>query len=315
VLLENPRLWILLALGGVGITALVAYFEHDRFLKGLISGVGITLTGAAISHLVMVLGGTGPLMAGELAEQWTANALRPMREHGWKLANHVLFNGGDVDHVLVGPGGVLVVETKWRRDPWRTTGPDFDRDAAIRQVQEKARSVALLLKPIGVVPHPIVVRWRGRGSSAPDSSTSQVVAGTSVVPGSLLEDWALRRGRNVLTPEQVESAWGILAAHAVANEEYEDTHAPVPMSLDALIFRGFGAVLTSLITFVLLAWVISYSKSLIVWLLVSAGLVAGRYAARTRVPARYRLFINSVAIGAAASPVLVSALLLYRSVT
>jgi hypothetical protein len=141
------------------------------------------------------------------------------------------------------------------------------------------------------------------------------VDGTSVVPGSLLEEWALRRGRNVLTPAQVESAWAILSAHAVANEEYEDKHAPVPMSFDALVFQAAGAVLTSLITFVLLAWVLSYSKSLIVWLLASVGLIAGSYAARGRVPARYRMFITAVAFGAVASPVLLAALLLYRAVT
>ncbi len=49
----------------------------------------------------------------ELAEQWTAQELRPLREHGWKLVNHVGLGPGDQDHVVVGPGAVVLIETKW----------------------------------------------------------------------------------------------------------------------------------------------------------------------------------------------------------
>jgi hypothetical protein len=254
------------------------------------------MTLAAISFLVVLLGGTAPLMAGELAEQWTAGSLRPLRAHGWKLANHVLFNGGDADHVLVGPGGVFVVETKWRREPWKSSGPDLDRDAAIQQVRDKARSVAFLLRPVGVTPRPVVVRWVGRGLSSPDTASIQVFDETTVVPGGQLEAWALRRGRNALTPEQVEQAWAFIADHATRNEDFENERSPVPPSFDSLAMRAFFSVLVGLGTFSLLVQAIRWVPLAIYVAVVTLVGVCG-LAARSRVRPGVGVYLLSATTG------------------
>lgn len=66
---------------------------------------------------LVLLSGTAPLMMGELAEQWTAQELRPLTKHGWRLVNHFGLGYGGQDHVLVGPGGVVLLETKSSATP------------------------------------------------------------------------------------------------------------------------------------------------------------------------------------------------------
>jgi hypothetical protein len=294
VLRESPRLWFI-AVVGFGFTAFVSLLQPSAFMRGVVAGAGVAATLACVSFTVVLLGGTAPLMTGELAEQWTASALRPLRDHGWKLVNHVPFNDGDADHVLIGPGGVVVIETKWRREPWRAVGRNFDRDAAIRQAQEKGRSVGLLLQPLQVTPRPVVVRWTGRGSTAPDASTSQVFGDTTVVPGHLLRDWALRRGRDVLTPTQVEQGWKLLAEHAVRSEAYENERSPVPTSFDALTMRVFAAVVLGLGVFTLLVGSLSWLGSLVMHVVGVGGVGALSLLARSRVRPAFRLYALSLA--------------------
>jgi hypothetical protein len=50
-------------------------------------------------------------------EKLTAKALRPLLKEGWQVC-HDLSSGprrGNIDHVLVGPNGVFLLETKWLR--------------------------------------------------------------------------------------------------------------------------------------------------------------------------------------------------------
>lgn len=82
------------------------------------------------------LSGTAPFM-GELAEQWTAQELRPLSKHGWRLVNFAL-SYGDQDHVLVGPGGVVLLETKWNGTPWDLDDRDYFFRRALNQALDHA---------------------------------------------------------------------------------------------------------------------------------------------------------------------------------
>jgi hypothetical protein len=42
----------------------------------------------------------------------TAHELRRLHRAGWKSVHNLHFQSGDVDHVAIGPGGVVVIETK-----------------------------------------------------------------------------------------------------------------------------------------------------------------------------------------------------------
>lgn len=108
------------------------------FVRGLALGTSLAEVAGALVVLVVIQTGTGPTMAGELAEQWTAQELRPLLKHGYRLANHVDVDvRGDADHVLVGPGGLYVLETTWSATEW-TDGDRFFA-APLRQAQDRAR--------------------------------------------------------------------------------------------------------------------------------------------------------------------------------
>lgn len=135
-------------------------------------------TGAAAA-MVLVLGDSPPWhierwRQGAEGEKRTAKALRPLTRRGWALVNDVDTGRGNIDHILVGPAGVFLIETKnlggivsvergalavrWREDP--------DDGYEARQVAPRARALAAQLaerlKESGlpsVWVQPIVVLW------------------------------------------------------------------------------------------------------------------------------------------------------------
>jgi hypothetical protein len=234
--------WKWLALGYVSCTGILlvpVLFEGNDFVRGL--AVGLILAGAAgvLAAMVIIQTGTGPTMAGELAEQWTAQELRPMSKHGYRLANHVDVDGrGDADHVLVGPGGLFVLETKWSATEW--TQEDRFFAAPLAQVQSKARNTWLQLKRHGVpTATPVLVLW---GRAAKELSSSAGVRrnqDTYVIAGDQLKRWLLGRAPGVLTSEQVDAAYGAVCTLA---ERGDKVAAPVPPSVGRLYVRAVVAV-------------------------------------------------------------------------
>lgn len=146
----------------------------------------------AVWHTVTVYTGGASSFMGATAERWTAKELAALGPD-WHLFHNVPFVVGfadhsweaDVDHLAVGPYGVLVVESKLSSSP-------VDLDAsrltshlrdAVRQVTDNAARVrAMLLRDapeVQVVP--VVVFW-GRSVKAPKKlvghvGTVRIVAG------------------------------------------------------------------------------------------------------------------------------------------
>jgi hypothetical protein len=79
-------------------------------MRAFLAGVLCTSAVAILVFWVVLASGSVPMMMGETAEQWTAAELRRIPGAGWRLVNGVRLGRGDIDHVLVGPGGLFVVE-------------------------------------------------------------------------------------------------------------------------------------------------------------------------------------------------------------
>ncbi len=203
----------------------------DGFWRGL--WLGLVLAGAAGALVVMVViqTGTGPTMAGELAEQWTAQELRPLEKYGYRLANHVNIDfRGDADHVLIGPAGLFVLETKWSAAEW----DDRDRFFAepLRQVLARARNTWLQVKPHGAThATPVLVLW---GKAAKQLSSGTGVRRKDdvfVIGGSDLRRWLLSRAPGVLDKQQVDASFDAVCNIAARADKHE---APVPPSVASL---------------------------------------------------------------------------------
>ena len=103
------RAWGVLLAEGAVFLALTPLAPN--WLREFIVGGWVVFVGWLLWHQVVVESGSSTRDMGALAEQWTSNELRLLRDRGWRVINHVVLRHWDIDHVAVGPGGVLVVQT------------------------------------------------------------------------------------------------------------------------------------------------------------------------------------------------------------
>jgi hypothetical protein len=111
------RKLLIQAVGGMlvaagGVVALSAWWGVDRFVLGMLVGIGLT----AVPLLVVQLKISTGIAARELgadAERWTAEELDKLDPRQWQVFHDVPVRWGNVDHVAVGPGRVYAIETKW----------------------------------------------------------------------------------------------------------------------------------------------------------------------------------------------------------
>jgi Nuclease-related domain len=115
-----------------------------------------------------------------------------MRERGWHIVHSLEFEHfGDIDHVAVGPAGVLAIESKWTNVPWFVDGDRLvtrGRDP-IRQARAGARKIRLFLgsKDVHVDVSPVVIAW-GPGA-AEGLQEPQTVNGVLVLKGTDARAW------------------------------------------------------------------------------------------------------------------------------
>lgn len=128
-----------LTLVGVGVaTVLLVESAYGRgFVTGVVA-VSVFIPGAYL----LAASGYFQRSAGVDAETWTSEILRKLDRRRWVVFDDLFFDGANVDHVLIGPRAVFVVETKYV-----SFGRDLEMHlvAFLRQAQWGARKVDNLL--------------------------------------------------------------------------------------------------------------------------------------------------------------------------
>lgn len=188
-------------------------------------GLGLVLaSGIWLSVLLLVtLSGIGPLYMGEMAEQNTAQELRRLRPHGWRLANHVLLSpqSYDIDHLAVGPGGALVVETKHSAGGWHDNFTRERTEQAIDGIRKKRDYVVSFLQPY--VPRSAVravLVLAGDTSKTDPISTTD--SGVTVVPMARLREWLASEVHDQgISTGSVASAWSKVMARVAQRDRQE----------------------------------------------------------------------------------------------
>lgn len=166
LLLIEQRQWlrahiktiVIVVLVGAGFIALTSVFMPDPVLPYWQAAIGASIPWL-IYTVMLQSGGMIPKMAGIQAEERTAEEIRQLRGEGWRLVNHVMLDKADIDHVALGPGGYLAIETKYRAD-WnysKTQVQEF-----IRQAKPRAKSLAVRIARTEKA-QPMLVLW-GRGA-------------------------------------------------------------------------------------------------------------------------------------------------------
>jgi hypothetical protein len=200
------RHWRHVALGLLSWVALTAAFTVLMSL--IVNGsVGLVTFGVCIGVLVtfstFYAEVTDPegrrLRWASDAEEWTAQELGRLRGAGCRVISNLNFATGDVDHVVVGPFGVAIVETKRSDGTWdfvvreRATG--WSRQAVSGSL--KVRSLIKQRARVEVTPHAFICLW---AMAAPDAPV--------VLPGgvTLVHGRGIHNMLSALNQNQLDSA-------------------------------------------------------------------------------------------------------------
>jgi hypothetical protein len=145
---------------------------------------------------------------GATGEERVGGILEELAEQGdWRVIHDVSLGHGNVDHILMGPGGLFTLETKSHPGPIKAGRV---HGATLRQAQAERKAIeaitGLTVEPLIVYSHARVDRPLARRR------------GVRVVPAPMLLGY-LQKRRSVLVQEQIERAHELLAAalmeHAV----------------------------------------------------------------------------------------------------
>jgi hypothetical protein len=117
---------------------------------------------AVPSTLIAMVVLSGPTLAwrtGALGEERTAELLRPLGAQGFRVIHDRLIPGSraNIDHIVVGPPGVFVVETKSYTGKLRVRGREIwiagqRKTDILAQVRREADAVAAIVAPGPVTP-------------------------------------------------------------------------------------------------------------------------------------------------------------------
>lgn len=239
------RAWFLLiAMPVVFVVAVLQLaFQLNGALQGAVIATGVVSGVWFDLLLVLVVTGSGNQVMGAIGEVWTAQELRRMRRSGWVLVNRFMSERwGDVDHVLVGPGGVVVVETKWSGQSWQL---DYQRNTyatgslkkAANQAQQARKELASWIQTIapGIQIMSVAVLW----STAPshgDGWTTWRDNHTVMVQGSHFRQWLHEcLPSDGVAPEVVNRVWSELDRRvAIQDQERAEPGKVIPLTIWAL---------------------------------------------------------------------------------
>jgi Nuclease-related domain len=214
------RMRTLVMLGGLAVaTTLMGRRFGWRDPRFLAAEVALLTVIFLISRFVL------PLLdrhdRGATGEEQVGGLLDGLADRGWHAIHDVSLGHGNVDHVLIGPGGVFTVETKSHPGPVRVARV---HGSVLGQAQAQRRAIEQVL---GGHVEPLVVfsrAWVDRPLSRRK--------GVRVVPARMLLSYLDRQPQR-LTPAEVERAHRRLARalakhHAEARPPREGRRRLVP---------------------------------------------------------------------------------------
>lgn len=161
---------------------------------------------------------------GILAEGWTADQLRALDRRSWHVIHHVMLEHRDVDHVAIGPAGVVAIETKFRSE-WKRV--DLERLAI--DVDRQRRKVASRASRGVEDVRSVVAMW------GPDVGPVREIHGVVLCPGRELTEW-LNEAPLRFDDDQRRSAVAALGRYVARRDVGERReHGAAPTSLTTMI--------------------------------------------------------------------------------
>lgn len=203
------------------------------YIRGLGAGIVLAVGMAYTAWLMLISDGSMTWRVGALGEFWTSEELRKLGP-GWTILNSLKVPAADgtrreIDHVAVGPGGVIAVETKlWpaKASVMSHTGPDLSQAAvaARRHRDVLCWYLSSLIGPDAVESAAVI--W-GSDLLSPADRVLTHRNGTAIVHGRDAQIWVSgHRAVRRLTPETSAAVIERLRGCMVDPQRLRDTKAP-----------------------------------------------------------------------------------------
>jgi hypothetical protein len=212
--------YLLLGTVVAGFIALVADQRWVFFITGV--WVGSLLVMMALA-LEVIDGQTARLTGAAEAEANTAREIQRLHRHGWRSVHNLHFERGDVDHVAIGPGGLVVIETKSSSAEWDWLCRQGVTSRWARQANDGAFRVRHLTKQhtrLDVNPTPIIAAWLPGQTDDPES-----VHGVMRVRGKNLADFVRSLPRSLDEPD-IQTIHAALSRAGQQFDEYVGVQHP-----------------------------------------------------------------------------------------
>lgn len=118
-LLEGFLLWVfaVLAFALVAFSQWMAWWRHRPDNPWMMTGLTVILAIIAAFRTRKTFKTIRALRLGFLGEMVVGQQLEGLRSRGYRVYHDLPEKGYNIDHVLIGPGGVFVIETKTRSKP------------------------------------------------------------------------------------------------------------------------------------------------------------------------------------------------------
>jgi Nuclease-related domain len=215
---KNLVVWFCLVLFAAILAEIFRLEPGPESMRFFLFGFLTASTLAAFAWMVFIMSGSYSHSMGRLGEEATADCVTSLRRRrqGWQIVNGIsLGHHGDVDHVLLGPGGVFVIESKWTTSDCelidgRIVGI-LGREP-IAQAREGARTIEKMLRygrqRFDVTVRPVVVIWGQGGLCLEDGWID--VEGTIVCEGRQNKLWLQRLQNGLLGSSVIEEMSAVL---------------------------------------------------------------------------------------------------------
>ena len=172
--------------------------------------IGLWAVATSFGRKAAAAGRPSPARRRELEERRVIAALRGL---GWYVADEISLPHADIDHVVVGPAGVLAVQTRWtnRQD-------DRGKPAARARIAAGQLRKALAVRELDVEVVPAVLTF-GPGLTKEPGGV-KVVDAVAMLNGYQADEWIAQLGSRTLLADDL-----VDAVREVVGDLHED--APV----------------------------------------------------------------------------------------
>ena len=224
--------------GAVIIVAAMAYTPFvtrvPGFVRGVAAGIGATAVVGALGWYLLLSDASFTWRMGALGEYWTSEELRRLGR-GWTVLNSLHVPGAngrplEIDHVAVGPGGVVVVQTKLRPSELRQidASSSITINAAAADAHRQAVVVRLrlgdLVADASVLS--LLVLW-GSGLESAEEGVATNRQGVQIVHGRDLGTWTPRVAQtHLLDNAAVEQVLAVLEPCLAPKQRLRDMKPP-----------------------------------------------------------------------------------------